>query len=104
AADEDFGAGAAIHPTHTGLRNRALPPDGRGYLVPARIRVYARNCVRPGGILRHDHFARQPGAEELPGSGEYRPDHGHAGCRVSVSTDPQLDSGAAGPVLLPRSV
>ena len=39
---------------------------------------------------------------ELPGPGQHRPDDRDADRRVPVPADPQLDSGAAGPPLLPR--
>ncbi len=103
-ADEDRGAVVAIDPADSGLCHRAVPPDGRRHPVPARVCVYAGHAVRAGGFLRHHFLARQPGAEKLPGPGQHRADHRHAGGGVPVPADPQLDPGAAGPVLLPRPI
>ena len=55
AADEGVGTFAATDPAEPGVRDRALPADGRGYPVPARIRVYAGDGVCAGRLLRHHH-------------------------------------------------
>ena len=92
----------AADPAHPGLRHRALPADGRGHHLPPRLRLHAGHALRAGGVLRHRLLAGQPGAEELQGSGQHRADHGHADRGVPVPAHPQLDSGAARPVLLSR--
>ena len=87
---------------HAGLRDRALPADGRGHHLPARLRVHSGHPVRAGRLLRHRLLARRPGETELPGPGQHRPDDRDADHGVPLPTHPQLDAGTAGPAFLPR--
>src|SRR5262249_19505022 len=99
---EDVSPGADASAADTGLRHRALPPDGRRYPLPARIRLYAGDAVRARRFLRHRFLASQPGATELQRSGAGRPGGDHAARGVLVPAGADLDSGTAGSLFLSR--
>ena len=56
---EPGGAVAAADPAHLGLRDPALPPDGRRHHLPGRLRLHAGDVVRPGHFLRRDLLGQQ---------------------------------------------
>ena len=101
---EDVGALAAADSADSRLRHRALPADGRGHPVPARLRLHAGHALRAGGILCDRVFARFGGPEELQRPRQYWAHHGDVDHRLPVPADPQLDPGTPGQVFLSRSV
>ena len=93
--DEAGGAVAAADSAHVGLRDSAVPADGRRPDFPGRLCIHARDARGAGDFLHADFRGEQRGRSERNDDGRADSDRG-----VSVPADSQLDSGAARPVLL----
>ena len=87
--------GVRADPDHLGVRHRALPPDGRGHHLPARLRLHPGHHLRAGRLLRPDFLGGRPGGHRSHRGRRPDPDRG-----LRLPAHPQVDPGNAGPLRL----